>query len=59
MIGCTGPGGWIELSFAGGTTYRSHCGKGGRVARILFDCDPHAGKVTIIIIYWNVEMSLE
>ena len=41
-----GPGGWIELSYGNGTQYSSHCGQSGRVARILFDCDPFAGKVT-------------
>lgn len=38
------PGGWIELSYGNGTQYKSHCGQSGRVARILFDCDPYAGK---------------
>lgn len=41
-----GPGGWIELSYGNGTQYSSHCGQSGRVARLLFDCDPFAGKVT-------------
>ena len=41
-----GPGGWIELSYGNGTQYSSHCGQSGRVARILFDCDPFVGKVT-------------
>lgn len=38
------PGGWIELSYGNGTQYSSHCGQSGRVARLLFDCDPFAGK---------------
>ena len=42
-----GPGGWIELSYGNGTQYSSHCGQSGRVARILFDCDPFVGKVII------------
>lgn len=42
----TGPGGWIELIYGNGKQYSTHCGQSGRVARILFDCDPYAGKVT-------------
>jgi len=40
-----GPGGWIELHYANGENYHSHCGGIARSARILFDCDPFAGKV--------------
>ena len=48
MTTLTGPGGWIELSYGNGTQYHSHCEKSDRVARILFDCDPYAGKVTTL-----------
>ena len=38
------------MSYGNGTQYSTHCGGSGRVARILFDCDPYAGKVTQYIV---------
>lgn len=58
MITSTGPGGWIELSYGNGTQYKSHCGQSGRVARILFDCDPYAGKVTMECIHLWVQLNV-
>jgi cation-dependent mannose-6-phosphate receptor len=33
-------GAWIELTYAGGDNYNSHCQLGTRTARIVFLCDP-------------------